>query len=78
MSAFDNFGNPYLEDRGDLFSLDTKIIMGKDVIHTVYNVGVIGKGQYHSFVAEQLKNAANKHLSDIVKKEQIATIQHSS
>jgi len=32
VSAFDDLGNPYLEDSGDLFSLDTKLIIGKDVI----------------------------------------------
>ena len=36
------FGNQYLEDSCDLFSLDTKIIMAKDMIHTVYNVQKIG------------------------------------
>ena len=48
VSAFDDLGNPNLEDSGDLFSLDTKMIMGKDV----YNAEEIGKGQYHSFVAK--------------------------
>jgi len=38
------------------------MIMGKDVIHTMYNVEEIGKGQYRSFVAEWLKNPTNNHL----------------
>ena len=52
LSAVDDLKNPYLEDSGDLFSLDTKMIMGQDMIHTVYNVEKIEKRQYHSFVAE--------------------------
>ena len=43
MSAFDDFGNSQLEDCDDLFSLDTKMNIGKDVIYTVYNVEEIGK-----------------------------------
>lgn len=50
-----------------MFTLDTKMTMGKKMVHTVYNVENIGKAQNSSFVAERLKNAANKHLSDIVK-----------
>ena len=32
VSAFDDLGNPYLEGSGDLFSLDTKRNVGKDVM----------------------------------------------
>jgi len=43
VSAFDDLGNQYLEDSGNLLSLDTKMVMDKDVVHTVYNVEEIGK-----------------------------------
>jgi len=43
VSTFDEMENPYMEYSCDLFSLHTK--MGKDVIHTVYNVDEIGKEQ---------------------------------
>ena len=68
VSAFEDLKSPYLEDRGHLFSLDTKMITGKDMIHTVYNVENIVKRQYRSFVAEWLKNPANEHPSVTVKR----------
>ena len=43
MSVYENMRNPDLEDSGDLFSLDTKMILCKDVVCTVYNVEEIGK-----------------------------------
>ena len=54
-----------------MFTLDTKMIMGKEVVHTVCNDEDTDKGQYSSFMAERMKNVANKHLSDIVIKNKL-------
>jgi len=75
MSAFDDLEIQHLKDSGDPFSLDTKIIMGKDVIHTVYNVEEIGKGQYCSFVAERLIIQQTSTLVILWKSKKIAELE---
>ncbi len=59
-------GNPFLEDSGDMLTLDTKVAMNKDAIQTVNAVEEIGQRQFSEFVEDRLKSASNKPLSDIV------------
>ncbi len=59
-------GNLFLEDSGDMLTLDTKVVMNKDVIQTVNAVEEIGQRQFSEFVENRLKSASNKPLSDIV------------
>ena len=66
MATFEGMGNPFLEDNGDMLTLDTKLVMNKDAIQTVDAVEEIGQRQFSEFVEDMLKSASNKPLSDIV------------
>ena len=61
-------GNPFLEDSGDMPTLDTKVVMNKDAIQTVNTVEEIGQRQFSESVEDRLKSASNKPLSAIVSK----------
>ena len=67
-------GNPFLEDSGDMLTLDTKVVMNIDAIRTVglNAVEEIGQRQFSEYVEDRLKIASNKPLSDIVSKNKLA------
>ena len=66
LATFEGMGNPFLEDSGNMLTLDTKFVMNKDAIQTVKAVEEIGQRQFSAFVEDRLKSASNKPLSDIV------------
>ncbi len=35
LATFEDMGNPFLEDSGNMLTLDTKVVMNKDEIQTV-------------------------------------------
>ena len=72
MAIFEDIGNQCIEDSGDMLTLDTKVVMSKDVIRTVNTVEEIGQRQFSEFVELRLKSASNKPLSDIVSKNKLA------
>ena len=65
-------GNPFIEDSGDMLTLDTKVVMNKDAIRTVNAVEEIGQRQFSESVVDRLKIASNKPLSGIVSKNKLA------
>ena len=64
-------GNPFVEDSGELLTLDTKIIMSKEVIKTIYTVEEIGQTQYRNFLKERLTATTNTPLSVIISKNKL-------
>ena len=68
VETFEELGNPFLEDNGDLVTLDTKKIMSKEVIQTVNTIEENGKKQYNKFVSERLHATQNIPLSDTISK----------
>ena len=68
VETFEELGNPFLEDNGDLLTLDTKKIMSKEVIQTVNTIEENGKKQYNKFVSERLTATPNSPLSDTISK----------
>ena len=56
--------NPFLEDNGDSLTLDTKIIMSKEVIQTGNTIEKNG----HTFLSERIIGTPNDSLSDTIKK----------
>ena len=48
-------GYPFLEDSGDMLTLDTKIVMNKDAMQTVNVVEEIDRRQFSEFVEDRLK-----------------------
>ena len=67
----------FLEDSGDMLTLDTKVVMNKDAIRTLNAVEEIGQHQFSRSVEDRLKIASNKPLSDIVSKNKLALFSTS-
>ena len=57
ISAFSDVGNPFLEDSGQLISLDTSRIMPDDVVSTVRNITKTGKDKYDEFFSERVSTS---------------------
>ena len=72
LATCEDMGNPFLEDNGDMLTLDTKVVMNKDAIRTVNAVEEIGQRQFSECVEDRLNIASNKPLSDIVSKNKLA------
>ena len=72
LATCEDMGNPFLEDNGDMLTLDTKVIMNKDAIRTVNAVEEIGQRQFSECVEDRLNIASNKPISDIVSKNKLA------
>ena len=77
LATCEDMGNPFLEDSGDMLTLDTKVIMNKDAIRTVNAVEEIGQRQFSESVEDRLKIASTKPLSDIVSKNKLALFSKS-
>ena len=68
VTTFEEMGNSFLEDNGDLLTFDTKEIMSKDVIQIVNTIETNGHKQYNTFLSEQVIGTPNNSLSDTIKK----------
>ena len=71
VATLEEMGNPFLEDSGDLLTIDTKIIKNKEVVQTVFTIETKGKKQYATFVNERITTAQNKPLSTIISKNKL-------
>ena len=67
VKTFEELGNPFLEDKGDLLTLDTKKIMSEEVIKTVNTIEENGKKQYKTFVSERIIASQNSSSSNTIK-----------
>ena len=67
VKAFENVGNPFLEQGSELVALHTYDIANKKVPNTVKNIKDIGQQQYSTFVTERLVNRTTK-LTDPIKR----------
>ena len=65
VSSFEEVGNLFEEDSKDLFALDSKVIVGNVVIHTVKNVVTIGQEQYNKPVEERFEKRTKEVTSVI-------------
>lgn len=54
VDAFDQLGNPFMEDSGDLIDLDQSIIMPPDVVENVRKVKNIGVQKYQEFLEKRI------------------------
>ena len=72
LATFQDMGNPFIEDCGDMLTLDTKVVMNKGAIRTVDTVEEISQRQFSEFVEDRPKSASNKRLSDIVSNNNLA------
>ena len=72
VKAFEDLGNPFSEDSGYLYALDSKEIMPKEVVETVKNVRVIGQSKYTEFVKERFLTSSKK-ISEPIHKNKLPT-----
>ena len=70
IDAIHDLGNPFLEDSGDLITLDTKDIMEQDSIASVKNAYMLGREQYALFVRERFEEQL-KTISNPLKKNKL-------
>ena len=72
LAIFEGMGNPFLEDSGDMLTLDTKVVINKDAIRTVHTIEESSQRQFSEFVEDTMKRASKKPLSGIVSKIKLA------
>lgn len=70
-SVMEDLNIPFQESSGDILTLDTKLIMGDEVVDAVYNGEKIGKEQYGRFVTERLNQEQNKAITDAIAKNKL-------
>ena len=70
VDVFEEMGNPFKEDSGDLLTVDTKIIMDSNIHRTVENVFKLGKQQYEQFIKEKFVDRT-KPITDPIKKNKL-------
>lgn len=56
VDAFEDLGNPFMEDSGDLLDLDESMIMPPDVVDNVRKVQDIGMKIYNEFVDKRIRS----------------------
>ena len=54
ISAFSDVGNPFLEESGQLISLENSRIMTDNVVSTMKNITKIGKNKYDEFFSKRI------------------------
>ena len=54
ISALESLATPFTEDSGELFSLDTSVIMSETVVKNVANLTTRGRKQYEKFFNERV------------------------
>ena len=69
-STIEEMGNPFAEQTGDLFVLDTRDIADSEVVETVRTVEQLGKDQYQQFVTKRLQERTTP-LFDTIQKNKL-------
>ena len=77
VSAFEELGNPFLEETTDILVLDTKEIASSSFAHSVQNVQKVGKEALESFVQERLIER-KKPLTDVLCRKKLPLFSSSS
>lgn len=70
VEVFEDMGNPFKEDSGDLLTIDTNLIMDSDVQKTVGNAYKLGQEQYKLFVKERFEDQT-KPIKEPIKKNKL-------
>ena len=76
VEVFDEIGNPFKEDNGDLLTLDTKLIMDSEVHRIVEKAYTVGKEQYELFVKERFVDQT-KSIKDPITKNKLQVFTRS-
>ena len=70
-STIEEMGNPFADQTGDLFVLDTRDIADSKVVETVRTVEQLGKDQYQQFVTKRLQERTTP-LFDTIRKNKLS------
>ena len=70
----EEMGNPFADQTGDLFVLDTRDIADPKVVETVRTVERLGKDQYQQFVTKRLQERTSP-LFDTIQKNKLPLIR---
>ena len=54
LAAFEENGNPFLDDSDELFAIDTKNIASDDVVKILGTIEQLGKDQFRTFFQDSL------------------------
>ena len=75
--AVEDLGNPVLEETGDLFTLDTKVIAEESAVSRMRHIESLGKDQCETFIFERLVEK-KKPLSDSITRNKLSFFTKSS
>ena len=56
VDAFEEAGNPFLEETGELVELEGSVLMDEEVINSVKNVKTIGLEKYVNFLDKRISS----------------------
>ena len=71
VSAFQQAGNPFLEESKDLIALDSKKIANQNAVYNMRKVAESGVKQFNGFVNDRLKQK-KASIYEIIKKSKFA------
>ena len=66
IDAFEQVGNPFLEDSGHLIDLESSIIMSEEVVQNTRNVVQHGQARYNAFVENRLSSQKEAFTDSIL------------
>ena len=73
--AFEEMGNPFSEDSGNLIQLDSSTVMPEEVVNAIKTVESVGIKQYKDFVAQRLETSS-KPWSATISKNKLPLMNH--
>jgi len=76
-AAVEDLGNPFLEETGDLFTLDTKVIAEESAVSRMRHIESLGKEQCETFISARLIEK-KKPLSDPITRNKLSFFTVSS
>ena len=77
VAAVEDLGNPFLEESGDLFVLDTKVIAEEPAVSRMRQIESTGKRQCETFISERLVER-KKPLTDPITRNKLSFFATSS
>ena len=66
-AAVEDLGNPFLEEAGDLLTLDTKVIAERSAVSRMRHIESLGKEQCVAFISERLVEKKKPHFDPITR-----------
>ena len=76
VAAVEDLGNPFLEETGDLFILDRKVVAEESAVSRMRHIESLGKEQCETFISERL--VEKKPLTDPITRNKLSFFTTSS